>query len=213
MLDMKHIVLLGDSVFDNNAYVNGGLDVIAQVRRQIPYGWRASLRAVDGSVVEGVREQALDLPDDATHLVVSVGGNDAILNADILLQKVASSAGVLNKLADIADEFEYRYREMLQGVLSLKKPTAVCTIYYPRMQEPFTQKIAVAALATFNDVIIRQTFLEGVPLIDLRLVCDEDSDYANEIEPSEKGGGKIADAIVRLVSGHNFESRRTEVFI
>jgi len=210
---MNHIVLLGDSVFDNKAYVNGGLDVIAQVRRQIPDGWRASLRAVDGSVVENVRKQALDLPDDATHLVISVGGNDAILNADILLQKVASSAEVLDKLANIGDEFEYRYREMLEGVLRLKKPTAVCTIYYPRMQEPFTQKIAVAALATFNDVIIRQAFLAGAPLIDLRLVCDEDSDYANEIEPSEKGGGKIANAIVRLVSEHDFESRRTEVFI
>ena len=213
MSDMNHIVLLGDSVFDNKAYVNGGLDVMAQVRRQIPDGWRASLRAVDGSVVEDVRKQALDLPGDATHLVISVGGNDAILNADILQQKVASSAEVLNELADIADEFEYRYREMLEGVLRLKKPTAVCTIYYPRIPEPFTQKIAVAALATFNDVIIRQAFLAGVPLIDLRLVCDEDSDYANEIEPSEKGGGKIANAIVRLVSEHDFETRRTEVFI
>ena len=163
-------------------------------------------------MVENVRKQILDLPDDATHLVVSVGGNDAILNADILQQKVASSAEVLNRLADIAGEFEHRYREMLRTVLDLKKPTAVCTIYYPRIPEPFTQKIAVAALATFNDVIIRQAFLAGVPLIDLRLVCDEDSDYANEIEPSEKGGGKIANAIVRLVSEHNFESRRTEVF-
>jgi hypothetical protein len=36
--------------------------------------------------------------------------------------------------------------------------------------------------------------------------------YANEIEPSEKGGGKIANAIVRLVREHDFESRRTEVF-
>jgi len=210
---MNHIVLLGDSVFDNKAYVNGGPDVIEHIRRQIPAGWKASLRAVDGSVVENVRKQALDLPDDATHLVVSAGGNDAILNADILQQKVASSAEVLNKLADIAGEFEYRYREMLEGVLSLKKPTAVCTIYYPRIPEPFTQRVAVAALATFNDVIIRQAFLAGLPLIDLRLVCDEDSDYANEIEPSEKGGGKIANAIVRLVSEHDFASRRTEVFI
>jgi len=210
---MKHIVLLGDSVFDNKAYINGGLDVIAHIRRQIPAGWKASLRAVDGSVVENVRKQALDLPDDATHLVISAGGNDAILTSDILQQKVASSAEVLDILADVADEFEYRYREMLRGVLSLKKPTAVCTIYYPRIPEPFTQKIAVAALATFNDVIIRHAFLAGVPLIDLRLVCDEDSDYANEIEPSEKGGGKIANVIVRLVSEHDFGSRRTEVFI
>ena len=210
---MNHIVLLGDSVFDNKAYIDGGLDVIEQIRRQIPAGWKASLLAVDGSVVENVRKQALDLPDDATHLVISAGGNDAILNAGILQQKVVSSAEVLDKLADIAGEFERHYHEMLQSVLSLNKPTAVCTIYYPRIPEPFTQKIAVAALAAFNDVIIRLAFQAGVPLIDLRLVCDENSDYANEIEPSEKGGGKIANAIVRLVSEHNFESRRTEVFI
>jgi lysophospholipase L1-like esterase len=209
---MRHIVLLGDSVFDNKAYVNGGLDVVAQVRRRIPDGWEATIRAIDGSVVENVRKQTLDLPDGATHLVVSVGGNDALLNADILRQKVASSAEVLDRLADIASEFEYRYCEMLEGVLSLNKPAAVCTIYYPRIPEPFTQKIAVAALATFNDVIIRRAFLAGVPLIDLRLVCDEDSDYANEIEPSEKGGGKIASAIARLVNEHNFDNRRTEVF-
>lgn len=35
----------------------------------------------------------------------------------------------------------------------------------------------------------------------------------DEIEPSEKGGGKIANAVVRLVSEHDFESHRTEVFI
>jgi len=210
---MKHLVLLGDSVFDNEAYVNGGLDVIAQVRLQIPADWKASLRAVDGSVVENVQKQTFDLPDDATHLVISVGGNDAILKADILQQKAASIAEVLDKLSDVAGEFEYRYREMLQTVLRLKKPTAVCAIYYPRIPEPFTQKIAVAALTIFNDVIIRQAFQAGVPLIDLRLVCDEDSDYANEIEPSEKGGGKIAKAIVRVVNEHNFESGRTEVFV
>src|SRR6266508_1518029 len=67
MSDMKHIVLLGDSVFYNKAYVNGVLDVISQVRLQIPDGWRASLRAVDGSVIENARKQALDLPDDAVH--------------------------------------------------------------------------------------------------------------------------------------------------
>src|SRR5215475_8562553 len=210
---MKHIVLLGDSVFDNKAYINGGLDVIAQVRRRIPDGWKASLRAVDGSVVENVRKQALDLPDDATHLVISVGGNDAILNADILQQKASSSAEVLDKLADVAGEFEYRYCEMLQTVLRLKKPTVVCTIYYPRIPEPFTQKIAVAALTIFNDVIIKRAFIAGLPLIDLRLVCNDDSDYANEIEPGEKGGEKIAKAIVRLINEHNFESRRTEVYI
>ncbi len=210
---MKHIILLGDSIFDNKAYVKGGLDVITHLGGNIPAEWRATLRAVDGSTVENVRSQACDLPADATHLIVSAGGNDALFQADILQQKAESSAEVLNKLADIAATFESHNREMLRGLLALGKSTAVCTIYYPRIPDPSIQKIAVAALTIFNDVIIRQAFLAGVPLIDLRLVCSEETDYANEIEPSEAGGRKIAESIVRLVKEHNFDNRRTEVYI
>jgi hypothetical protein len=210
---MKHLVLLGDSIFDNKIYVKGGLDVIAHLRRQIPQEWKADLLAVDGSVVKNVSGQILDLPEGATHLVISAGGNDALLSADILQQKAESSAEVLAMLADVAVRFETDYRKMLQTVLRLKLPTALCSIYYPRIPEPLTQKIAVAGLTIFNDVIIKQAFIAGLPLIDLRLVCSGDSDYANEIEPGEKGGEKIAKAIVRLISEHNFASRRTEVFV
>jgi hypothetical protein len=210
---MNHIILLGDSIFDNAAYVREGLEVMAHLRQLISPEWRVSLRAIDGSVVENVTDQTVDLPEDATHLIISAGGNNAILQADMLQQKVASSAEVLNMLADVSDAFEDQYSEMLRAVLSLEKPTAVCTIYFPRMPEPVIQKIAVAGLTIFNDVIIRQAFLAGIPLIDLRLVCNEDADYANEIEPSEAGGSKIANAIVRLISEHRFESHRTEAFI
>jgi hypothetical protein len=159
---MKHIILLGDSILDNKTYVGGGLDVVSHLRQLMPDDWKATLRAVDGSVVESVQKQTLALPDDATHLFVSVGGNNAILNADVLQMKVSSSAEVFNRLGDLASTFEFNYREMLQAVLSLNKPTTVCTIYYPRMPEDFVQKISVAALATFNDVIIKQAFLAGV---------------------------------------------------
>jgi len=209
---MKHIVLLGDSIFDNKSYVDGGLDVISHLRQQIPDSWRVSLSAVDGSLVENVGEQVLALPGDATHLFVSVGGNDALLNADVLQLQVSSSAEVFDRLADLASAFEHHYRDMLRAILSLNKPTTVCTIYYPRMRERFVQKIAVTALSTFNDVIIKQAILAGVPLIDLRLVCNEDSDYANEIEPSEAGGKKIAKTILRVVNEHHFEVRRTEAY-
>ena len=209
---MKHLVLLGDSIFDNQSYVRGGLDVSSHLRHQIPDKWKVSLRAVDGSVVENVRQQLSALPGDSTHLFISVGGNDAILNSDVLRMKVSSSAEVFNRLADLANTFEHHYREMLRAVLVLNKPTTVCTIYYPCIPEQFAQKIAVAALSTFNDIIIKQAILSGVPLIDLRLVCNEDADYANAIEPSEAGGKKIAESILRVVNEHNFEVRRTEVY-
>ena len=209
---MKHIVLLGDSIFDNAAYVGGGLDVTTHLRKQMPAAWKVTLKAVDGSVIRSVQEQLTNIPEDATHLVVSAGGNDALGRADILGRRAQSAAEVLSLLADVCEEFGRVYRETLWRVLSVKLPTAVCTVYYPRFPDPALQRIAVAALASFNDIIIREAFRAGVPLIDLRLTCASDADYANPIEPSEAGGAKIAAAIIRLVAEHQFERRRTEVF-
>ncbi|HEY0169417.1 MAG TPA: SGNH/GDSL hydrolase family protein [Pyrinomonadaceae bacterium] len=210
---MTHVALLGDSIFDNAAYVRGGADVVTHLRRLAPEGWGATLLAVDGSVVEGVRAQLVRVPAEATHLVVSVGGNDALLQSGILDERAGSSAEVLSRLADVAEEFESGYRGMLEAARSTGRPAAVCTVYYPRLPDPLAQRLAVTALTVFNDAIIRVAFASGVPLIDLRLVCDEDADYANPIEPSEAGGEKIARAILRLVSEHDFGNGRTEVFV
>src|SRR5215218_670055 len=51
---MNHVVLLGDSVFDNAAYVSGGPDVVTQLRGRLPSGWSATLAAVDGAVTASV---------------------------------------------------------------------------------------------------------------------------------------------------------------
>jgi lysophospholipase L1-like esterase len=206
-----HVVLLGDSIFDNAAYTGGAPDVVQRLRRRLPEGWRATLGAVDGGTTEGVRDQVRRLPPDATHLIVSAGGNDALGHIDFLGAPAGSTAEALLGLADIAAGFERRYHAMLADVLARGLPTAICTIYYPRFPEPTLQKIAVAALAAFNDCIIRAAFAHGLPLLDLRFVCTEAGDYADPIEPSAQGGEKIARAIAGMLED-GFESDRTEVF-
>ncbi len=209
---MSHIVLLGDSIFDNAAYVTAGApDVVRQVRQRLPYGSKATLAAVDGSKIRDLREQLRRLPADATHLVVSVGGNNALDSSDFLTAPARSTAEALLGLANIGDEFESGYLAMLAEVLALGLPTAICTIYYPRFPEATLQRIAVTALTVFNDSIIRAAFAHGLPLLDLRLICTEEGDYANPIEPSAQGGEKIAQVIVELVE-HGFVGGRTEVF-
>ncbi len=209
---MKHIVLLGDSIFDNAAYVRGGPAVIQQLRAKLPQGWHSTLLAVDGSMAQDVHRQLERLPPDATHLVVSAGGNNALDHVNILSESARSAAEVLSRLAEVSERFRGLYREMLQAVLGCNFPTAVCTIYYPNFPDPMLQRIATAALTIFNDVVIGEAFVAGVPLIDLRPVCSEAADYANEIEPSSAGGEKITAAIMRLVREHGFERRRTGVF-
>lgn len=51
---MAHLVLLGDSIFDNAAYVPGGEPVIEQLRSRLPRTDRATLLARDGSIVATV---------------------------------------------------------------------------------------------------------------------------------------------------------------
>jgi hypothetical protein len=210
---MAHVVLLGDSIFDNKAYVGkNGKDVITHLREYLPNDWQATLKAVDGSLIENVSRQLLDILTDATHLVISVGGNNAIMNSDVLQMKAGNSAEVLQEIADRREIFERHYEKMLQNVLSKNLPTAVCTIYFPNFPEAIFQRLAVTALSVFNDVIIRQAIANNLPIIDLRLICNEAADYANAIEPSDKGGKKIAAKILELINKHEFSNRRTEVF-
>ena len=81
---MGHVVLLGDSIFDNARYVPEPPPVVDQLRQALPRGWRDSLLAVDGHITKDVARQLTALPGDATHLVVSVGGNDALTESNIL---------------------------------------------------------------------------------------------------------------------------------
>jgi len=193
---MPHLVLLGDSIFDNARYVPGEPDVVRQLRAVLPGGWTASLGAVDGVTTASLAGQMARLPGDATHLVVSMGGNDALGASHLLYQSVGRVADAVMLLAQAQAEFAARYDAALDRVLAARLPTAICTIYdTPTRPE---QQVIRTALAVFNDVISRAAFSRGVPLIDLRLICSEDADYANPIEPSAQGGQKMAGAIARL---------------
>ncbi len=205
---MTHVVLLGDSILDNGAYVRRGEpDVVAQVQAKLPQGWKATLCAVDGAVTSGVVSQLSRVSSDASHLIVSVGGNDALGNSGILREPARSVAEVITKFAAVQDAFARNYRAMLDQVLARRLPTALCTIYDARFPDPQEQRLVVTALSIFNDVITREAFSRRLPLIDLRLICDEPDDYANPIEPSAKGGDKIAGVIVQVVSGNTIFPR------
>ena len=205
---MTHVVLLGDSIFDNGAYVRRGEpDVVAQVQAKLPQGAKATLCAVDGAVTTGVERQLDRVPSGATHLVVSVGGNDALRSSGILREQARSVAEVITKFAAVQDEFARHYRTMLDRVLDRRLPTALCTIYDARFPDPQEQRLVVTALSIFNDVISREAFSRRLPLIDLRLICNEPDDYANPIEPSAKGGDKIAGVIAQVVAGNTIFPR------
>jgi hypothetical protein len=208
---LSHVVLLGDSIFDNESYVPGGPPVIEQVRRALPPGSRATLLAADGAVCDSVAAQLRRLPEDATHLFVSVGGNDALQHSGVLEEVDRPAGEVLLALTEMQQTFRHDYRAMLRGVLSAGRPVVACTVYDA---VPGLVSEAVTLLSLFNDVIVREAARQHLPVIDLRLVCDEVRDYStvSPIEPSEHGGQKIATAVVGVLAAHDFGRRESVVY-
>jgi len=196
-----HIALLGDSIFDNALYVPGGPSVIEHVRRTLPRDSGATLLALDGAVVSSVFRQLERLPEDTTHLVLSVGGNNALWTAgNYFSLETATVRDALEKIAEARSEFATEYRQLIDKLRAIGKPLTICTVYDAI---PGLAAAEIAGLCLFNDIITRNAFRVGATLIDLRSICREASDYSglSPIEPSAAGGGKIARAIVDAVLG------------
>ena len=206
-----HVVLLGDSVFDNRAYTGGEPDVVTHLGEILPSHWKATLCAVDGSTTVDLKAQLQNVPPDATHVVISLGGNDALSNIDVLWQPVASTTEALGLFGERVSQFESSYGEAIDSALSLKRQTTICTIYNGNL-DPGEAPLARIALMMFNDVILRVAFEHGLSVIDLRLICDEIVDYANSIEPSGIGGRKIAEAIANSIGASGKDVRCSRVF-
>jgi hypothetical protein len=197
---MTHIVLLGDPVIGKKSYVGQGPDVAEQLRVLAPKEWEVTRLATDGAVSSDVLRQLENLPADTTHLVISAGGNDALGESGVLDATAHSVGEVLMRLANIQGRFRESYARMLNAAGWRKLPTALSSVYDPRVPDPLRRRVSALALSVINDVITREAFRRQLTLIDLRLMFANDADFANPIEPPAKGGMKLARAIHHFVS-------------
>ena len=192
----KHLVLLGDSVFDNQAYVARGRAVVDHLGRALPRGERVTLLAVDGDVAQDIADQLQRLPADATHLALSVGGNDALGWLPTMERPSRSLLETLSHLHTIQAEFQAHYDRLLLQLQSTAKPVLVCTVYdaVPGLTPPLK-----TALSVFNDVITRSALRHGFDILDLRELLNQAEDYSaiSPIEPSGTAGAKISAEISR----------------
>jgi hypothetical protein len=212
---MVHIILLGDSIFDNAAYVPNEPCVSEQVQKYLSRGDRVTLLAVDGASIQDLSSQLARIPKEATHLFISLGGNDTLRYAKQLLGEIQPAIQMLNAIAAQKSNFDRNYQQMLKAILSLGKPTTLCTIYDNcPLSDPTLRLLAFTALSVFNDCITRQAFEASVPLIDLRIICNQTSDYSSlsPIEPSAVGGDKIARTIVAIASGCDFSLPHSVIY-
>jgi len=171
----------------------------------------ASLLAVDGDTASMALERLSNIPNSTTHMVLSVGGNDALNCLPSLEGSATSLKQGLGWLCKIQTEFRASYKALIDALQSRGKPLMVCTIYD---RVPGMPKELATALGLFNDVILGEAIRHGLPVLDLRMICTEPGDYSavSPIEPSSLGGAKIAHSMVNAIAQHDFCERRCVVY-
>jgi lysophospholipase L1-like esterase len=180
------IVLLGDSVFNNAAFVGEGKAVFEQLN-ELTNGKVVSL-AEDGATISELYLQLDSISDDLnrrdTAVIISAGGND------ILAKKIKSDDAKLEALFR-------RWMDFLKA-LRVKLGSAniyVVNIYFPSNSKYKSYKLSIEkwnAMLSENSSVIGETY----GIIDVNSVMTSAADFVYDIEPSELGSAKIAEKIL-----------------
>lgn len=192
-----HVVLVGDSILDNDAYVDGAPGVTDQLRGVLGDAWTVSKVAVDGDCLRHVSAQANRIDPAATHAILSIGGNDLLGNVE-LIRGVKDEKQVAARLSEYAGVFAAAYGAAARACGARGREVACCTIYDAiPFTDPLMARIGPVAISLANDVIVREATAANASVIRLDQLLRESDDYAavSPIEPSAKGGQKIALAI------------------
>lgn len=198
-----------------DGYTSG--DTLHGNQRVISVGMRARLGDPIRFDEDGIfrpLNQIKKLDPPPTHIVVSVGGND-----------VREILGDMGKIGAIVAGFAENYPKIVDACLEVTPNVILMLQYRPSFHMDgggygVYQAIntmpgegsSVQKLNRLMETIYRPVFRlaqeKGLSLIDLPRTFDlyDDSLYTHQIEPSEKGGAKIASMVAHVVANHVAES-------
>jgi hypothetical protein len=203
---IRHLVLLGDAL-QNIDLGKGQAESTLVPRPRNP--WKLTVLQPP-EVLRQSRVRAI--PAEVTHIGICVDGGWAIETSGLLKGRAQSIQDALDTLASAADEFENMFARLIAAAAEASVPTIVCTLVPARYAESSQQRVAATALAIFNDRVLRRAAAARLSVVELRLVCDEDSDYASETLLSHAGVRKVANVARSALYEVSRNPGRTRVY-
>ena len=227
----RKLLLLGDSIIDNKSYVlSNELDVTEHLKELYIEQPDVSItnNAVDGDTMYNIEYNHLDTPDveEASHIIVSIGGNDLLHNISFLqttseLSKVMGKDARIGKWGrrelnpsrnkvfeetyfEIIKPFTKQYETIVANLSNHRAKLLLCTVYEGDLvdSDEFSDvnNSSKTMVSLFNDIVYRTANKYAAGVLELREIFVRPEDYANPIEPSHIGGGKLAKAIQKWVN-------------
>ena len=184
----KTIVLLGDSILKNNSYVSNGkgVDNILEERNANV----VSLAENNSKIIDvysQIGKIPLDINNVSTSIFLSSGGND-ILSFYVDQNGDTTDTGFLTTMLAA-------YKKLVKSIQTRmnKCQIVLVDIYYP-VSNPFAQYKPI--IEEWNTLISNYALENSLGLLQISQSVTSSEDFTLGIEPSEKGGEKIAQLIL-----------------
>ena len=185
--NIKNIILIGDSILNNSDYTFQNQSVPDLISKQLEKTPGKTLYnlAKDGATISDCSNQlngiSPNLNINETNVFISAGGND------ILNSRQLNSVSV--------NELFKKYMELIKSVKAKLNNSNIVLLklYYPLKS---TYKSYYTVIKQWNQLLDDNSSVVGYKLLHTDTIIVSKEDIIYDIEPSVKGGDKIADAIV-----------------
>ena len=187
----KSIVLLGDSILKNNSYVPDGKGVDNIIEERSDKNIELYSLAENNSKIVDVYSQINKIPlsinNKSTTIFLSSGGND-ILSFYIDQHGDTTDTGFLNTMLAA-------YKKLVKSIQTRMDlcQIVLLDVYYPTSNQ-FAQYKPI--LEKWNSLIATYARENSLGLLQISQIVTSNDDFTLGIEPSEKGGEKIAQSIL-----------------
>lgn len=183
------IVLLGDSIFKNNSYVpqDKSIEYILNKKTGDNCYCYATNNSKTYEILSQINKIPLELNNEHTTIFLSAGGND------ILDKYVEGSNANLNEL-DYLNTIFGSYKNLVKAIKTRmnKAKLVILDVYYPTSTKYLPYKNIISE---WNNKIYDYAKQNHIELLKVSTILTKNSDFTLEIEPSESGGEKLAEAI------------------
>ena len=190
----RAIVLLGDSILKNNSYVTDGkaVDNIIEERslkndKNIELYSLAENNSKIVDVYSQISKIPLSINNKSTTIFLSSGGND-ILSFYVDQHGDTTDTGFLNSMLAA-------YKKLVKAIQTRMDlcQIVLLDVYYPTCNQ-FAQYKPI--IEEWNSLIATYARENSLGLLQISQIVTSNDDFTLGIEPSEKGGEKIAQSIL-----------------
>jgi len=188
---VKTIVLLGDSILKNNSYVTKGVDERLNDSTDCKVVSLAQDKTTIGHTYKQIEEIPDSLNNTSTVLVLSAGGNDIIEDYINGPYEAEEDQSHLNRI--------FGSYKLLVKALHDKMDKArivLLDIYYPTNNQ---YKEFYPLIKGWNEMQVEYASTSKNSLVKISESLTKSNDFAFDIEPSDKGGKKVVEAILSSI--------------